>query len=473
MGGEIITLQAGQCGNHVGKFLWSQLAKEHAIGTDGLSQLPDSSTERDDDTKPFFRENSRNKFTPRAIMMDSEPSVIADVENTFRGFFDPRNTWVASDGASAGNSWANGYDIGTRNQDDILNKIDKEIDSTDNFEGFQLLHSVAGGTGSGLGSNLLEALCDRYPKKILTTYSVFPARSSEVVVQSYNTILALRRLIEDSDATVVFDNASLLNISGKVFRNPNIDLQHTNQLISTIISSVTNSIRFPSYMYSSMSSIYSTLIPSPELHFLSPSFTPFTSDYIHDDIAHKGHSSYDVMLDLLDPSNSLVSTAMNNPTYFNVYNTIIGNVEPRQISRAMTKLQQRIKFPSWSSSAMHVNIGRRSPYLPLQPNENEVSGMMLSNMSTVVNVFENVCNTFDKVFAKGAFLNNYNVGDLFQSMQNVQDEFAESREVVQSLMEDYVAAEQDSYLDDVLVDDENMVGELEEDLDADGDHKLV
>lgn len=301
MGGEIITLQAGQCGNHVGKFLWSQLAKEHAIGTDGLSQLPDSSTERDDDTKPFFRENSRNKFTPRAIMMDSEPSVIADVENTFRGFFDPRNTWVASDGASAGNSWANGYDIGTRNQDDILNKIDKEIDSTDNFEGFQLLHSVAGGTGSGLGSNLLEALCDRYPKKILTTYSVFPARSSEVVVQSYNTILALRRLIEDSDATVVFDNASLLNISGKVFRNPNIDLQHTNQLISTIISSVTNSIRFPSYMYSSMSSIYSTLIPSPELHFLSPSFTPFTSDYIHDDIAHKGHSSYDVMLDLIRP----------------------------------------------------------------------------------------------------------------------------------------------------------------------------
>lgn len=86
MGGEIITLQAGQCGNHVGKFLWSQLAKEHAIGTDGLSQLPDSSAEREDDTKPFFRENSRNRFTPRAILLDSEPSVIADMENTFRGF---------------------------------------------------------------------------------------------------------------------------------------------------------------------------------------------------------------------------------------------------------------------------------------------------------------------------------------------------------------------------------------------------
>lgn len=52
--------------------------------------------------------------------------------------------------------------------------IDRELDSTDNFEGFQLLHSVAGGTGSGLGSSLLEALTDRYSKSFITTYSVFP-----------------------------------------------------------------------------------------------------------------------------------------------------------------------------------------------------------------------------------------------------------------------------------------------------------
>lgn len=30
----------------------------------------------------------------------------------------------------------------------------------------------AGGTGSGMGSYLLEALNDRYPKKLLQTYSV-------------------------------------------------------------------------------------------------------------------------------------------------------------------------------------------------------------------------------------------------------------------------------------------------------------
>ena len=52
--------------------------------------------------------------------------------------------------------------------------IDREVDYTENLEGFVLLHSISGGTGSGVGSYLLEQLHDRYPKKLIQTYSVFP-----------------------------------------------------------------------------------------------------------------------------------------------------------------------------------------------------------------------------------------------------------------------------------------------------------
>lgn len=41
---------------------------------------------------------------------------------------------------------------------------------SDSLEGFVLCHSIAGGTGSGLGSYLLEALNDRFPKKLIQTY---------------------------------------------------------------------------------------------------------------------------------------------------------------------------------------------------------------------------------------------------------------------------------------------------------------
>ena len=41
-------------------------------------------------------------------------------------------------------------------------------------QGFVLSHSIAGGTGSGMGSYLLERLNDHFPKKLIQTYSVFP-----------------------------------------------------------------------------------------------------------------------------------------------------------------------------------------------------------------------------------------------------------------------------------------------------------
>lgn len=74
-----------------------------------------------------------------------------------------------------------GYEEGERIQDEILDMIDREADGSDSLEGFVMTHSIAGGTGSGLGSYLLEALNDRFPKKLIQTYSVFP-NDNDVVI---------------------------------------------------------------------------------------------------------------------------------------------------------------------------------------------------------------------------------------------------------------------------------------------------
>lgn len=68
-----------------------------------------------------------------------------------------------------------------------------------------LLHSIAGGTGSGLGSYLLERMNDRFPKKLLQTYSVFPdTQGDDVVVNPYNSLLAMKRLTQNADSVVSF-----------------------------------------------------------------------------------------------------------------------------------------------------------------------------------------------------------------------------------------------------------------------------
>ncbi|XLR31896.1 hypothetical protein S83_059796 [Arachis hypogaea] len=103
-------------------------------------------------------------------------------------------TSVLDHGGGAGNNWASGYHQGTNVEEDIMDMIDREADGSDSLEGFVLCHSIAGGTGSGMGSYLLETLNDRYSKKLVQTYSVFPNQmeTSDVVVQPYNSLLTLK-----------------------------------------------------------------------------------------------------------------------------------------------------------------------------------------------------------------------------------------------------------------------------------------
>lgn len=115
-----------------------------------------------------------------------------------------------------------------------------------------LLHSIAGGTGSGMGSFILERMNDRFPKKLIQTYSVFPDTHSggDVVVNPYNSLLALRRLTQNADSVVrdmkcihwflltilqvVLDNGALSRIAADRLHVQEPSFQQTNQLVCCI-----------------------------------------------------------------------------------------------------------------------------------------------------------------------------------------------------------------------------------------------
>ncbi|KAK2704095.1 hypothetical protein QYM36_017596 [Artemia franciscana] len=93
---------------------------------------------------------------------------------SFTPLYNRENVYLSKDGGGAGNNWAAGYSHGDRLFEEIFDIVDREADNSDSLEGFVLCHSIAGGTGSGMGSFILEKLSDRYPKKLVETYSVFP-----------------------------------------------------------------------------------------------------------------------------------------------------------------------------------------------------------------------------------------------------------------------------------------------------------
>lgn len=171
-----------------------------------------------------------------------------------------------------------------------------------------LMHSIAGGTGSGLGSFLLERLNDKFPKKLIQTYSVFPnAQEGDVVVQPYNALLTLKRLTNHADSVVVLDNGALARISADRLHVQTPTFDQTNQLVgasaecslpwltsaqvSTVMAASTQTLRYPGYMNNDLVGIIASLIPTPRCHFLMTSYTPFTSDQI-DKVRHRAQYSH-------------------------------------------------------------------------------------------------------------------------------------------------------------------------------------
>jgi tubulin gamma len=167
-----------------------------------------------------------------------EPRVInAILTSPYRGLYNPENFYVSSEGGGAGNNWASGYYQASKVHDTLMDMIDREADGSDSLEGFVLCHSIAGGTGSGMGSYLLEQLNDHFPKKLIQTYSVFPNQSqaqSDVVVQPYNSILTLKRLTINADAVVVLDNTALNAIAADRLKIASPTVGQLNSLVSTV-----------------------------------------------------------------------------------------------------------------------------------------------------------------------------------------------------------------------------------------------
>ncbi len=86
-----------------------------------------------------------------------------------------------------------------------MEMIDREADGSDSLEGFVLCHSIAGGTGSGMGSFLLERLNDHFPKKLIQvqclsrfSYTIVNPRVEAILAYAYIFLFLLCRLIRCS-----------------------------------------------------------------------------------------------------------------------------------------------------------------------------------------------------------------------------------------------------------------------------------
>ncbi|KAF7996994.1 hypothetical protein HCN44_005271 [Aphidius gifuensis] len=431
---EMITLQLGQCGNQIGFEFWKRLCAEHGINPEGI--LEDFATEGTDRKDVFFYQSDDEHYIPRAVLLDLEPRVIHTIMNSpYSKLYNPENIYLSKHGGGAGNNWASGYHQGEKLQEEIFDILDR----------FVLCHSIAGGTGSGMGSFMLESLADRFPKKLIETYSVFPNQDeiSDVVVQPYNSLLTLKRLTQCADCVVVLDNTALNRIASDRLHIQNPSFTQINKLVSTIMSVSTTTLRYPSYMNNDLVGLIAPLIPTPRLHFLMTGYTPLTTDQEGQSV--RKTSVLDVMRRLLQPKNMMVSTAVDRNAahcYISILNIIQGEVDPTQVHKSLQRIRERklAQFIPWGPASIQVALSRKSPYIQ---SAHRVSGLMLANHTNISSLFDRALQQYDKLRKREAFLEQFKKEKMFED--NLE-ELDNSREVVECLVKEYRAATRPDYL---------------------------
>ncbi|ELP93280.1 tubulin gamma chain, putative [Entamoeba invadens IP1] len=429
---EIVTINIGQCGNQLGCEFFKKICAEHGIGSDGSLLTNENINDRKD---IFFYQADNQRYIPRSINVDLEPRVVDWLRcGEFKNFYNPENLIVPTNNG-AGNSWANGY-FTVEKMNEIEDVIDREVENCDSMEGFFFCHSICGGTGSGLGSKIMELISDKYPKCTTQAFSVMTRNHPDVVVSPYNSILTLKRLITECQSVVVFDNEALADIAHSQFGIEEATAFDMNNIISYSMSAFTANMRFPSTLYSGMDSLIFRMCPSRFAHFLVTGFVPL----FQSERPTGRTSATDIMKRLLQPQNMMAKVDLKKGKYMSICDFFQGDVGYEEINEALQIFTDKrlADFVPWNKDSLEAIHTRSSPLIQ---RGNRMSGMTLSNNTSIRFYFQDILNSFNQMFQKKVFLESYK-----EKFEDNLQEFEESKEIVRCLIDEYEKAETQDYL---------------------------
>lgn len=209
---ETLSIHIGQAGIQTANTTWELYCLEHGIKPDGsLSEKRVG----DDDTNfhTFFAESQTGKFVPRAILVDTEPTVMDQVrKGPYKDLFHPDQ--LINSKEDSANNFARGYmTIGREILQPVVNSVRKLAEQSNSLQGFFVFHSFGGGTGSGFSALLMEKLSEEFGKKSKLEISIYPSpQICTAIVEPYNSVLTTHYSMDNVDCSFVFDNQAIYDI---------------------------------------------------------------------------------------------------------------------------------------------------------------------------------------------------------------------------------------------------------------------
>ncbi|UJR24517.1 hypothetical protein I4U23_005892 [Adineta vaga] len=304
-----------------------------------------------------------------------------------------------------GSNWGHGYcDQGNELIDDVVNIIRREVEFCDNLQGFQISHSIIGGTGSGFGSLLMNKLREDYPDRLIMTFSCFTSSEiDECVIEPYNIVLGLHHLIENVDMTCCFHNELLYKICSQTQSSPTFN--HLNNSISKVMSGLTTCFRFSDQINNDMRKFTINMIPFPCLHFLCPSFAPFYS-------SNNLLTVHELTKQIFDERNLIFPCNIQQGQSFGMTTIFRGEISMKELDYL-------------SSETMKISLST----IPLK--EFQLSSTLIRNHTGIQDIFKSFLQKFSTMFRRKLYIFGLTRSGLDEM------EFTEAENNLQELINEY------------------------------------
>jgi tubulin beta len=435
---EIVHIQTGQCGNQIGAKFWEVISGEHGISEDGV--YVGSDPLQLDKISVYYNESSTKKYVPRAVLVDLEPGTIDAIKRSRYGkLYRPDNSISGQSGA--GNNWAKGhYTEGAEKVDAVLDVVRKEAENCDCLQGFQMIHSLGGGTGAGMGTLLVSKIREEFPERMMCTFSVVPSpKVSDTVVEPYNATLSIHQLVENSDETFCIDNEALYDICFNTLRIKEPRYDELNNLVSAVMSGVTTCLRFPGQLNSDLRKLAVNMIPFPRLHFFMVGFAPLASQ---DSTAYRTSSVSELTQQIFSPRNMMAACDPRKGRYLTAAAMFRGKMSMKEVDEQILGVQKKYaeNFVEWIPHNVKTSV------CDIPPQGMAMSSTFIGNSTAIQELFKRVSEQFSAMFRKKAFLHWY-TGEGMDEM-----EFTEAESNANDLHSEYhqyqdavAGAEGDSY----------------------------
>uniref|UniRef100_A0A0K0FU81 Tubulin beta chain n=1 Tax=Strongyloides venezuelensis TaxID=75913 RepID=A0A0K0FU81_STRVS len=438
---EIVHVQTGQCGNQIGAKFWEVISEEHGIQTDG-SFAGEDSNKCLDRIDVYYNEANGGKYVPRAIMVDLEPGTMDSIKgSTYGPLFRPDNFIFGQSGA--GNNWAKGhYTEGAELVESVMDVVRKEAEGCDCLQGFQLTHSLGGGTGSGMGTLLISKIREEFPDRIMSSFSVFPSpKVSDTVVEPYNATLSVHQLVENTDETFCIDNEALYDICFRTLKLTSPTYGDLNHLVSMTMSGVTTCLRFPGQLNADLRKLAVNMVPFPRLHFFMPGFAPLAA---HGVSAYNALTVPELTQQMFDAKNMMAACDPRHGRYLTVAAMFRGQMSMREVDEQMMSIQLKNApyFVEWVPNNVKTAV------CDIPPKGLKMSATFIGNTTAIQEIFKRISEQFTSMFRRKAFLHWY-TGEGMDEMEfteaesNMNDLVAEYQQYQEATADDYDEAEYD------------------------------